>query len=302
MRAGKPEDTEGNVIKIVTDTDSNIPQELMDEWGIQAAPIYIHFGEEAVKEHYEITPAQFYARMAAMSELPKTSQPPVGEFTTIYERLLAEDPATTIISLHISGKVSGTVESARQAATLLPQADIRVMDTRTVSLGQTLMAVEAARMAMAGASADAIMARMETMRDRMQVLFALNTLDYLAKGGRIGKASHLMGTVLAIKPLLTVTEEGVIDANGRFRTWRRAVQGLKERVLAEVPRPSQREPDEAFHLGVLHAVNPAEAQPLFDELRQELKPDFFVLAEVGPGLGVHVGPGTLGVCWVRFPR
>jgi len=290
------------VIRIVTDTDSNIPQALMDEHRIEVAPIFIHFGEEAVREHYEITPAQFYQRMAAMDELPKTSQPPVGEFVSIYERLLAEDPMMTIISLHISGKVSGTVESARQAAAMFPKADIRVMDTRTMSLGQTLMAVEAARMATEGLSADAIMAKMEIMRDRMQVLFALNTLEYLAKGGRIGKASHLMGTVLDIKPLLTVTREGVIDADGRFRTWKRALVGLKERVIGQVPSPSERDPDEAFHLGVLHAVNSAEALPLFDELTEALEPDVRMIAEVGPGLGVHVGPGTIGVIWVRCPR
>ena len=290
------------MIRIVTDTDSNIPQELMDEHDIAVAPIYIHFGEEAVREHYEITPTQFYQRMAAMTELPKTSQPPVGEFVSIYERLLAEDPAATIISLHISGKVSGTVESARQAATMFPQADIRVMDTHTVSLGQTLMALEAARMAKERYSAEAIMAKMEIMRDRMQVLFALNTLDYLAKGGRIGKASHLMGTVLDIKPLLTVTDEGVIDANGQFRTWKRALLGLKERVLADVPPAADRQASEMLYLGVVHAVNPVEAVPLFDELTAALAPDVRVIAEVGPGLGVHVGPATIGVCWVRCPR
>ena len=290
------------MIRIVTDTDSNIPQELMDEHDIQVAPIYIHFGEEAVREHYEITPTQFYERMAAMDELPKTSQPPVGEFVSIYERLLTEDPAATIISLHISGKVSGTVESARQAAAMFPQADIRVMDTHTVSLGQTLMALEAAWMAKEGYSAEAIMAKMEIISDRMQVLFALNTLDYLAKGGRIGKASHLLGNVLDIKPLLTVTDEGVIDANGRFRTWRRALEGLKERVLVDVPPQVSRPAGEVFYLGVVHAVNPADAQPLFEELVAALAPDVSVIAEVGPGLGVHVGPGTIGVCWVRCAR
>jgi DegV family protein with EDD domain len=293
---------EDHVIRIVTDTDSNITQELMDKHAIEAAPIYIHFGEEAVREHYEITPTQFYQRMAGMHRLPTTSQPPVGEFVSIYERLLAEDPETTIISLHISGKVSGTVESARQAAALLPEADIRVMDTRTVSLGQTMMALEAARMGEEGRSADEIMTRMEIMRDQTQVLFALNTLEYLAKGGRIGKASHLLGTVMAIKPLLTVTEEGVIDANGRFRTWKRALVGLKERVIEEVPSAADRGESDRLHLGVVHAVNPDEALPVYEALTEALQPDVQVIAEIGPGLGVHVGPGTIGVCWAFSPR
>jgi DegV family protein with EDD domain len=141
---------------------------------------------------------------------------------------------------------------------------------------------------------------MAVMRDNMQVYFAVKTLEYLAKGGRIGRASHLMGTMLDIKPLLTVTD-GAIDAHSRFRTWKRAVEGLRELVLSEVPPPAGRDAGERLHMGVVHAVSEEEAQQLYDELSQALQPDVMLFAEIGPGLGVHVGPGALSVQWARVP-
>ena len=288
------------MIRIVTDTDSNMPQHVVDEYDIALAPIHILFGDEIVREHFEISPAEAYERMAAVEELPKTSQPPIGEFKAIYERLLADDPHTTIISLHISEGVSGTMGSARQAAAMLPEADIRVFDTRTASLGQGLMARQAAELARQGVDAEDIMAQLAQMRDNVQVYFVVKTLDFLAKGGRIGWASHLMGSVLAIKPLLTVTD-GVIDAHSRFRTWKQALGGLRDLVLADVPPLSERDPRDSLHLGVVHAVNAEEAQPLLDDLAAAIEPQVTVLGEIGPGLGVHVGPGTIGVCWLRAP-
>jgi DegV family protein with EDD domain len=289
------------MIRVVTDTDSNIPQRVIDEYNIGLVPIHIIFGEDIVREHFEITPSEAFERMAAAPELPKTSQPPVGEFKTLYDGILAEDPDVTILSLHISGDMSGTVESARQAAGLLPDADIRVMDTRSASLGQALMVREAAQMARQGAGADAIMQRLKLMRDRTQVYLVVKTLEYLAKGGRIGHASHLLGNVLAIKPVLKVTD-GVLDAHDRYRTWKRAMTELRDLVTGQIPAAAQRPAGETLHLGVCHGVNEADASPLYQELVEQLQPDVTMFSEVGPGLGVHVGPGIIAVCWAVMPE
>lgn len=284
-------------IRIVTDSDANLPPEVVEEYGIEVAPIHLVFGDEVLRERVDLTDAEAYARMAAMPDLPKTSQPPVGEFTTIYERLLRENPGAAVLSIHISSALSGTITSARQAAALLPDetgltGDFHFFDTRSASLGQGLMVRQAAEMARQGAGVEAILARLADMRERMQAFFVLETIDYLARGGRIGKASHLVGNLLGIKPVLWVNE-GIIDAHSRYRTWRRAVRAMKDIVLRETGgRPAP-----GLQLGVVHAVSEQAAQQFASALCDELQPEVFLLGEIGPGLGVHTGPGALGVCW-----
>lgn len=279
------------MIRIVTDTDANLPQSVVDEYNITLVPIQIIFGNEVLRERVDISDAESYRRMSAAKELPKTSQPPIGAFKEAYEDILAGEPGAQILSIHISSKLSGTLSSARQAADLLPGADISLFDTFSASLGQGLMVVRAAQMARQGADVAAILATLEAMRERMEVYFVLNTLDYLAKGGRIGKASHLVGQLLDIKPIL-VLEDGEIDAHSRHRTWRRAVDALCDLVMASTDGA------ESIHLGVIHAVSEQAAQTLADRLADTLSPDTLILGEVGPGLGVHTGPGALGLCWV----
>jgi DegV family protein with EDD domain len=279
------------VIRIVTDTDSNLPQDVVDEYGITLVPIQIIFGDKVLRERIDLTDAESYRMMSAAKELPKTSQPPIGAFKTAYEDILAGEPDAQILSIHISNKLSGTIASARQAADLLPDADITLFDTLSASLGQGLMVVRAAEMARQGADVAAILKTLEAMRERMEVFFVLNTLEYLAKGGRIGKASHLVGQLLDIKPIL-VLEDGEIDAHSRHRTWRRAVDALCELIMASA------EGAESIHIGVLHAVSEEPARALAGELAEALKPATLILGEVGPGLGVHTGPGALGLCWI----
>jgi DegV family protein with EDD domain len=279
------------VIRIVTDTDSNLPQDIVDAHGITLVPIQIIFGDRVLRERVDISDAESYRMMSAAKELPKTSQPPIGAFKTAYEDILSGEPDAQILSIHISSKLSGTISSARQAADLLPGVDITLFDTFSASLGQGLMVVRAAEMARQGADVAAIVEALEVMRERMEVYFVLNTLDYLAKGGRIGKASHLMGQLLDIKPIL-VLEDGEIDAHSRHRTWRRAVDALCGLVMESAGGA------ESIHIGVLHAVSEAAARALADDLKEALNPDTLILGEVGPGLGVHTGPGALGLCWV----
>jgi DegV family protein with EDD domain len=237
--------------------------------------------------------------MAASKVLPKTSQPSPGDFKTVFERLLADDPGAAIVCVLVSGGVSGTVESAHQAAAMLPGAAIHVFDTRSVSLGQGLMAVRAAQMACQGAGLDAILGALGTLRDRTQVVFAVKTLDNLAKGGRIGRASFLLASALEIKPLLTM-RDGVLDAHSRHRTWGRALGALRDLVIEDV-LAARAQASRTLYLGVAHADNDSEARSLADALADALHPDVALFSEISLGLGVHSGVGALGACWAVLP-
>jgi DegV family protein with EDD domain len=280
------------MIHIVTDTDSNLPQTVADEYGIAMAPIHIIFGDEVLREYYEISAAEGYQRMAR-GALPTTSQPPVGEFKVIYEHILAQDPQASIISIHVSSKMSGTLESARQAAEMFPQADIRLFDSLSASLGQGLLAREAAGMARQGADVDAIITRLETMRAQKGEFFIVKTLSYLARSGRIGRASHLMGTMLEIKPVLTLVD-GAVDSHSKCRTWQKAVATIIELVAEKA-----REGSGPLHLAIGHACNEEDAQTISGALQAALDPAVLLVGEIGPGLGAHLGEGTIGVCWTR---
>jgi DegV family protein with EDD domain len=152
------------------------------------------------------------------------------------------------------------------------------------------MVVEAARMAENGSDADTILARLAALRDTSRIYFLVDTLDYLVKGGRIGRASHLIGTLLDIKPLLTI-RDGVVEDCGRYRTHHKAVAALTERVIEEVRGRG------GLHLGVLYSVNKAEADQIGEKLCDTLQPVEFLMSQIGPSIGVHAGPGVLGVCY-----
>lgn len=282
------------MIHIVTDTDSNLPRSVVDQYGIRMAPIHLIFGEEVVRERFDLADAEVYARIDSSNEMPTTSQPPVGEFQTVYERILADDPAATILSIHISSSLSGTISSARAAADIMgpqhPEASFHFFDTRSASLGQGLMVRKAADMACNGAGVEVILAELARMRDGMKTYFVLHTLDYLARSGRIGKASHLMGNLLEIKPLL-VLEDGVIDAHSRHHTWRRALSGLRQIVLDDAAAQP------GIEFAVMHALSESAARELAEDLIGVLQPDVVLFGGLGPGIGIHTGPGAIGVCW-----
>lgn len=283
------------MIHIITDTTANLPQEILDAYGIPQVPQYVHFGEETLRDSFDISPAEFYARQAAADELPKTSAPSPADFVPLFSHIQSEDPRGTVLCIHPSSEVSGTVRSARLAAADFPDLDIRIFDTRSVSLGLGLMVWEAARMVQAGAGAEAVLERLKYMRDHTQTYFVVGTLEYLAKGGRIGRAQHLLGTLLDIKPILTL-KDGVVESYSRARTRSRAIAAIRDLVIQQ----AQGQP--RLQLGVAHAVCEAEGRALYEELTAALNPETSLFAEIGPSIGVHAGPGTLAVCWVSLPH
>ncbi len=282
------------MIKIVTDTHVNLPEEFVREHGIALVPAYVIFGQEQLREGVDITTAEVIERLDHGASFPKTSQPTPHDFEEAYRRILEEHPGATILSIHITGASSGTVSSARRAAESFPEANIYVFDTRAFSIAQALMVRQAALMAQLGETIEAILTCLRDMRDRVQTFFVLDTLDYLYKGGRMGRATHLVGTLLNIKPVLTV-KDGVMEAYARFRTRTRAFEALRDLVLRAG------EGVRSLQVAVGYAVHKVDAQRLADEIREKLRPAVLLLTEIGPALGVYTGPGALGVAWYAPP-
>ncbi len=274
-------------IRIVTDTTASLPAGYAAAHAVEVVPQVVLFGEESFLEEVQLSYAEFIRRLKASAQLPTTSAPLPGEFVKAYQRQLAA--AQTVISIHPSGEVSGTVRSALTAKTdSLPQADIRVLDTRTVAGNLGTLVQLAVGWAESGLSADDIVNRVQAMIPRGRTYFLVATLEYLQKGGRIGGASALIGGVLQIKPLLAL-KSGRVELWERIRTHHRALERLKELVVEQCP------PSPEAHLCVMHAGDLPEAERLAGDLKSALGVVEVPLYGVGAAITTHAGPGTLGV-------
>ncbi len=280
---------------VVTDTTAYLPDELVTEHGIHRVSLYVTLDGQQRREsdigadEYD----EFFERLRNSAEGATTSQPSVGDFTSVYEPLLAE--GREIVSVHISAGISGTYESALQARQALIDSGaggerIHVLDTRTGCGGQGMMALVAARVAAEGASGSEAMETLEEARRTLKMYFSIDTLEYLRRGGRIGSAQAWLGSALQIKPILTLEEE--ITPVERVRTRRRAFERLVE--LAR-----ERKDAGAGAWVVQHIHDPDTARKLVDECRQIFGSDPVFVSEIGPVIGAHVGPGLLGCGGMR---
>jgi DegV family protein with EDD domain len=276
------------VIKIVTDSGSGITPEVARQYDITVIPLYVHFGNETFREGVDLQLPEFLSRLKSAPKLPTTSQPSAGDFLQVYTPMTAD--GSEVISIHLSAKLSGTVASACTAKGMLPNTRIHVMDTQFITAAQMFMVIEAARMAAAGKSSDDILARLNQFIAGFHLYFVVDTLEYLQKGGRIGKAAALLGTALQMKPLLAL-EDGIVDAKERIRTKNRALVRIQELAVQETAGRACR------FLGVLHAVAYDEACQLQNHLVPRLSPVETMLSEVGPVIATHTGPGVVGVAF-----
>jgi DegV family protein with EDD domain len=262
-----------------------------EEYDIPIIPQVINIDNTSYLEGIEIDYATFMEKLQTAKELPKTAAPPPELFLKAYRRLAPS--GDTIICILPSAVVSGTVRSATVARTMaeeqgLTDLDVRIIDTRLIASPVATLLRQAAQWAEAGESADAIEARVREMSQRGKLYFSIDTLKYLAKGGRIGGAAALLGSVLRVKPVLTFND-GQVDAFEKVRTHRRAVDRLKELVTDQIA------PDAAGHLSIMHAADPEEAQELADDLGQRLGLAKVPILAVPPAIVTHGGPGILGV-------
>jgi DegV family protein with EDD domain len=281
-------------LAVVTDSLAWLPESLAREHGITVVPLHITIGDEHFTEGVDLTNREFFRRLAEARDLPKTSQPAPGEFLEAFRALA--DRAGGIVSVNATGKLSGTVRSAETAAGLLrqerPDVRIEVIDSGTIATSQGITAVRAAERAAAGAGFDEVVELARTLPAKTHLLFVLETMEYLQKGGRIGRAQAMLGSLLRIKPILAVVD-GEVTPKDRARTRGQAIARCLD-ILAEDARG--RPP---AHVGILHADNPEAAAELKAKVRERFAvPDAVLMeVEIGPVIGTYTGPGAFGLSW-----
>lgn len=274
-------------VKIVTDSGSDIPADIAEELGITVVPLTVHFGDEEYKDGVELDAKQFYQRLYA-GDLPRTSQPSPAEFEAVYREL--QQDADAIVSCHLSSELSGTMQSAVLASTMDGiDVPVHVVDSRSASLGIGWMAMEAARMAKDGADADTIVAHVQAIAERHKVLFVVDTLEFLQRNGRIGRAQAFVGGLLNIKPLLTI-DDGVVAPLERARGRAKARARLLDLVSAGVD-------GRRIRVGVMHGDVPDEAEALAEQLRERVDVEELMIGQLGATIGTHAGPGTIGIVY-----
>jgi DegV family protein with EDD domain len=273
------------MVHIITDTTACLPEETAQRYNIPVIPQILVLGSDSYQEGVEIDHAAFLEWLRSASEMPKTAAPPPELFTEQFKRLAPT--GEPILCIHPSSEVSGTVRSATIAARDFPDADIRIIDTRTI--GSTLMTlvILAAQWAEAGEDADTIEARLrEEFIPNGRIYFLVATLEFLAKGGRIGGAAALLGSVLQIKPIL-IMKDGRVDQFERERTHRRALARLKELAIQDIP------PHVAKHISVMHAAVPDQAAALAAFLSEHFDVGQIPVVNIPPAIVTHAGPGVL---------
>ncbi len=273
-------------IRIVTDSSCDLPDPVVEEHGIRVVPLSIRFGDDEFIDREQLSTQEFWRRCADSTTLPETAAPAPGQFETVYRELLAEG-ATGIVVVSLSGALSATMQSAELAGrSVADDIEVRVVDTRSVSLGVGTIALACARAAADGASIDEVEAQAKQLADRTRVFGALDTLDNLKKGGRIGNAKALLATALSIKPIIEVID-GQVEQGGKQRTRSKALKFLVDKVASFE--------GDLHDLAVLHA----DCDDV-DQFVEMLRPHYdgeIVVGEIGPVIGTHAGRGTIGVAF-----
>jgi DegV family protein with EDD domain len=276
------------MVTIITDTTACLPTEIAERFSITVIPQIINIGEKSYYEEVEIDNATFMKYIRNLDDLPKTAAPPPELFVKEFERVLHS--GETILCIHPSDEVSGTIRSATIAAQEFPDSDIRIIDTRTVGSPLATMVQLAVEWASMGLDGDAIENKLRTMIPRSRIYFLVDTLDYLAKGGRIGGATVLLGSILKIKPIL-VFKDGRVDQFEKERTHKRAVKRLQVLATTQAAHNSN------AYLSIMHADAYQEAESLALWLKKEFAIDHIPICNVPPAIVTHGGPGLLAVAF-----
>lgn len=271
---------------IVADTTCGLPRDLLAQRGIPLIPQVVMFGEESFHDDKDMDTATFLQRLKASKELPKTAAPEPPLYFPIFKQ--AQGKGESVIVVAPTGKASGTVRSAQTAALEFPKVDIRVVDTLTISCNLGSLVLVADDMAKAGESADEIVAKLNDMIPRGRLYFLVDTLEYLAKGGRIGGAKRLLAELLEIKPILQV-KDGQVESFEQQRTKKRALARLVEVVVEQCPV------GESAHLCALQVEAEREAETLVAELKSRVNVSQIPIYELPPAIVVHAGPRAMGV-------
>jgi DegV family protein with EDD domain len=274
-------------VRIVTDSSCDLPQAMADALGIRIVPLSVRFGDTEYIDRTTITATEFWSKCAASATLPETAAPSPGSFEETYRSLAAEG-ATAIVVVALSSDLSATMQSAELAArAVAPGIDVRIVDSRNASMGLGLTVLACAELAKTGASADEVVARAQSVIPRTRVFAALDTLDNLKKGGRIGGAKAMLATVMSIKPLISITN-GLVEEAGKQRTRSKALAHLVE-ILRNQEVPIER-------LAVLNAQ--CADIDAFIAMVKEVYTGEIIVGDIGAVIGTHAGQGTIGIAFL----
>jgi DegV family protein with EDD domain len=273
-------------VRVVTDSACDLSEELTRSLGVTVVPLTIRFGDEELVDRHDLSPDQFWQRCKAGGALPQTAAPSPGAFQRAYQQA-ADDGCDGVVCLTLSSGVSGTYQSACTAAESFGAVPVRVIDTRALTLGQGLLVLAAAEDAATGATVERIAEATTERAGRTRVLGVLGSLDHLQRGGRIGGAQALLGSILSIKPVVQL-KDGLVAEESKQRTRARALEYMVDKVRAEGPLE---------RLAVADG-QAADIALVLDKLADVIVEHPMVVAELGPVVGTHAGPGTVGVCYL----
>ncbi|MBN1484787.1 MAG: DegV family protein [Chloroflexia bacterium] len=274
-------------VRVVTDSTADLPLDAVVRWGIQVVPLKLHFGEQSFRDGLDLPPEVFYERLE-QGEFPLTSQPAMGEFRHTYERIAAG--GGEVISIHLSAGLSGTVQAALLAAEQV-DGEVAVVDSGQLSMALGWLVLAAAELARQDLPLDQVVARVEEMRSRTHVLALIDSLEFLRRGGRVGRAQAALGALLDVQPILTL-RGGQTTLLERVRTRQAGRRRLIELVAGLAPLE---------RVAVLHANNPDLARQLADDLAPLFPREQILLLPAGQVVTTHVGPGAVGVALVQGP-
>lgn len=276
-------------VALVTDSTAYIPADLVQKYHLTVAPQELIWGDKTYQDGVDIQPDEFYQRLKTASVMPTTSQVTIPNFKQIFQKLLEE--GNDILAILISAKLSGTIDSAVQAKQMLPDANIEIVDSYTTAMAMGFQVLTVAKAAQEGATLAECKRLAEEARNHVGVIFAVDTLEFLHRGGRIGGGSRFLGTALNIKPILEVVG-GRVEAVERVRTRKksldRVVELIEERTRGKNP----------IRIASLHANAEEEARALLKEVTQRVNPVETIFTTVSPVVGTHAGPGTLGLAYM----
>jgi DegV family protein with EDD domain len=276
-------------VAIITDSTAYLPGEYVQQYDLTIAPQVLIWGEQTYEDGVDILPDEFYERLKKATVMPSTSQVTIPKFQELFQKLLNE--GSEILAILLSEKLSGTIDSAVQAKAFFPGATIEIVDSRTTSMAMGYQVLTVARAAQDGASLAECKALAEKAREHTGVIFAVDTLEFLHRGGRIGGGSRYLGTALQLKPLLEVTG-GRVEAVERVRTRNKSLNRMVEMI---VERVGDQKP---VRLASLHANAPEEAKMVLEQASQKLYPIETIISQVSPVVGTHAGPGTVGIAFM----
>lgn len=274
-------------VVVATDSGANLPRILTEQLGIEVIPLWVQMDDQSYRDGVDIQPLEFFRRLAERVRRVGTSQPSLGEFLEFYRRI--QEKARSIVSIHVTSRYSGIYQAARAAAAELAPYPIEVVDSGTIAMAQGFVVLAAARAAAAGASLAEVVERARAAIPKVDLIAALETLEYAVRGGRLAWAARMVGNLLQVKPLVRVANNDV-GLFGQARSRAKAVRQLLDTL-------AQRVGDASVHIAILHSGAVEEAQRLKEEILTRFRCVEVYVEPIAPVLGVHAGPGALGLAY-----